>query len=168
MEVDAGIREELDMKNMDALAAWLGLPGSDGYPERERHYLTLEERYTTAPLSALANVVLDTTGSVVHLPQNVRQNLKEKYLVVHLDVGDESIQMLIDRYFATPKPVIWGEYFSRRPEETVRSALVRSYPQLLHERLKRFRELAHVSVPVGSFDSGKPDALLQSIRAALV
>src|SRR3954471_12411299 len=51
VEIDEGIRNELGFRDMNALARWLGLPNSEGYHERERRYLELEEKCTVAEQS---------------------------------------------------------------------------------------------------------------------
>ncbi len=146
-EVDSDIGHELSQSNIHALADWLGLPGSEGHKEREKYFLDLEEQYTLLDRPVRGNFVLDTTGSVVHLSEKARERLRDSYMVVHLDVGNQAMDALIERYFAEPKPVVWGEHFEKREQESTREALVRCYPELLRVRLERYRALAHVNVP---------------------
>ena len=167
VEVDNDIRRELGVSNMDGLADWLGLPETEGYGEREQRYLELEEVHTTRKRPEAGNLVLDTTGSVVHLPDRALGNLRERYFIVHLDVGSEALESLVDKYFAKPKPVVWGEYFSRQAGEPMREALKRSYPELLQARLARYRELAHVSLPTRELNALLAQALLNGIRSKL-
>lgn len=167
-EVDADIRKTLGFSNMDKMADWLGLPGSEGYDEREKRYLELEETYTTAKRNASTNLVLDTTGSIVHISDRAQQEVKADHLVVHFDVGNSALDKLIKRFFATPKPVVWGEYFRPLEGEDTRETLIRSYPDLLQERLQRFRSLAHVNIPVGTLDLDDGRAILATIQSHLV
>lgn len=166
-EVDGGIRDELGLADMGALAEWLGLPADDGYQERERRYLELEEKHTTREWPSGGAVVLDTTGSVAHLPPAAHRKLQERYFVVHLDVGEESLERLVAKYFAKPKPVVWGPHFLRAAGEPIRDALARSYPGLLAARLAKYRELAHVNVPVADVESAFGAAFLTSVQSRL-
>lgn len=167
-EVDADIRRSLGLTNMNELADWLGLPDSDGYSEREKKYLELEEMYTTVERNAAKNLVLDTTGSVVHLSDQAQQKVREDALVVHFDVGNSTLDTLIEKFFETPKPIVWGEYFAPREGEGVRETLIRSYPKLLQERLQRFRSLSHINIPAATIDLSDGRAILTSIRSHLV
>ncbi|MDP2649073.1 MAG: hypothetical protein Q8P19_04230, partial [bacterium] len=114
VEVDARIMRELGLADVDALAKWLGYPGSEGYPERERKYLDMEEKHTISACDTPGSTVLDTTGSVVHLSDEALEKLRSVFLVVHLDAGGEVPNALMERYFAVPKPVIWDGYYSAR------------------------------------------------------
>lgn len=167
VEVDRAIAEELDLEGMNDLSEWLGLPDTDLYAERAQRYLQLEEKHTTMPRLPMGNLVLDTTGSVVHLPERALRKLVRDHFVVHLDVGEERLEKMIERYFAQPKPVIWGEFFSRSAGEETSAALARSYPRLLMERLQRFRSISDISFDPFAFDISDADAVLFAIRAAL-
>ncbi len=148
-DIDSGIQQAMGLPDMDAMSAWLGYPSHPLYEEREREYLRHEEELTRrATMDTTAgNLVVDTTGSVVHLSSEALQELKESCLVVHLDVGPESVGQMIERFFAEPKPVAWGGFFSQEPGESEEEALRRSYPLLLDHRLKRYQALAQVAIP---------------------
>ena len=103
----------------------------------------------------------------MHLSENARQYVRNGYLVVHLDVGEKKVDELIERFFAVPKPVIWGEFFKPKAGESAHKTLARCYPDLLQERLKRFRADAHVNVPVQTMDLKKADSVVGRIRDAL-
>lgn len=166
-DVDSEIGAELHLVDgTGGLAAWLGYPGSEAYGDRERQYLALEEKYTTHPRGESGNAVLDTTGSVVHLSDGAQESLRRNYLVVHLDAGDEAVGRFTERFFAVPKPVVWGEYFSMEGP-TVEASLKSSYPRLLKERLKKFRALAHVSIPSETIPLNGGEAILDRIKASL-
>ncbi|MCR4325297.1 MAG: hypothetical protein NUV59_00640 [Patescibacteria group bacterium] len=167
-EVDARIMRELGLSGIDALAEWLGFPGSEGYAERERKYLDMEEKHTLAASDAPDGIVLDTTGSVVHLGDEMLDKMRSDFLVVHLDVGDEPPKALIERYFSVPKPVVWGGHFSMNDGEEMKDALVRCYPELLRERLKRYRDIAHVNIPSGEIDTSDAGSIISAIRSRLV
>jgi len=144
--VDEHIQKALGFDDMGAMSSWLGYPTDEYYSERERHYLELEDRFTkNASLQTNGqNLVFDTTGSVVHLPPETLSIVKETCLVVHLDVGEESLEHLIEQFFKEPKPVAWfGHYEGGESQE---EALRHSYPKLLAARLQKYRELAHINI----------------------
>jgi len=168
LDIDGEICAELGLADMHALAAWLGYPGSEGYRERERHYLDLEEKRTTLKRDLHSNVVLDTTGSVVHLSDQARDAIKRDFFVVHFSVGEEMVRDLAERFFAVPKPVVWGDYFSQMEGESTQEALVRCYPDLLRTRLDKFKKLAHVNIPMLQVDLDDGRAILRDIRSHLL
>ena len=167
--VDAEIQKALGFAHVDDLAPWLGYPSSPTYAAREQEYLHLEDRFTRAASEYIGdkNMVFDTTGSVVHLPQATLDTVRTNCLVVHLDVGEDSIHQLIEKYFTTPKPVCWGEYFTQRNGENENDALRRCYPALLKARLEKYRALAHVQIPARELFDVNADATLAAIRVRL-
>jgi shikimate kinase len=167
--VDDEIRKALGLESVDDLSSWLGYPSSANYKEREARYLELENMYTkSAAMRFLGkNLVFDTTGSVIHLPQMTLNILRENCLIVHLDVGEDSLSKLIEGFFSNPKPVAWSGYFTMQPDETEEHALRRSYPVLLLERLKKYRELAHINVNSESLRNTPGAETLSIIRSKL-
>ena len=147
-QVDGDIQKTLGLHGQEAMSLWLGSPSSEHFSEREKRYLELENKFTegAAMSSHGKNLVFDTTGSVVHLVPATHAALRENTLVVHLDVGEDSIEEMLRRFFKDPKPVAWSGFFTQRPDESESDAIRRSYPALLHERLKRYRALAHLNI----------------------
>ena len=147
--VDEEIGRSLGFETEEGISSWLGYPSSDGYAQRERTYLDLENTFTgyAAQYASGKNLVFDTTGSVVHLEPTTLNALREYTLVVHLDVGDDSLEKLIEKFFQNPKPVAWSGHFSMEGNESEEQALRRSYPSLLTARLEKYRALAHLNVP---------------------
>lgn len=168
-QVDDDIAKTLGMKDVDEVGAWMGFPTRPGYPEREQKYIELENTFTNhAAMSSHGNnLVFDTTGSVIHLDPAVLATLREHTLVVHLDVGEESLDALIARFFEKPRPVAWSGYFSQAPGETEEAAVRRNYPALLSERLKRYRTLAHVEIPARETRDTSGEETLALIRGKL-
>lgn len=167
--VDELIQNELALGSMDAMATWLGYPGSPEYEKNSEIYLQLENKYTreVALDTREGSAIIDTTGSVVHLMDTTLKILRDNACVVHLAVSPKSVHELADRYFALPKPVIWGEYFSQEPQETVEQALRRSYPTLLQARLRKYERLAHVTLHAERIYSLDVEGLLLEIEKRL-
>lgn len=168
-QVDDDIAKTLGMKDVDEVGAWMGFPTRPGYLDREQKYIALENTFTSqaAMSSHGKNLVFDTTGSVIHLDPAVLATLHEHTLVVHLDVGEESLDALITKFFEKPKPVAWSGYFTQVPGETEEEAIRRSYPALLAERLKRYRALAHVEIPAHEMRGKSGSETLALIRNKL-
>ena len=110
------------------------------------------------------NLVFDTTGSVAQLAPETLKALKENCLIVHLDVGEDSLARMIEKFFEDPKPVAWGEYFKQREGETEDAALRRSYPTLLSERLKKYRDFAHVNISAREVYDTSAEKTLEVIK----
>ncbi len=168
-QVDEEIQKELGFATMGEISAWLGYPASAGYKEREATYLELENKFTreASMKTGGKNFVFDTTGSVVHLQPETIQVLKENCLVVHLDIGEGSLEKMVEKFFIEPKPVSWGEYFVLQEGESEIDALRRSYPVLLQERLRMYRALAHINLPAESLRDTSAEETLAVIRAGL-
>ena len=168
-QVDDDIAKTLGMKDVDEVGGWMGFPTDPSYFEREQRYIELENEFTgRAAMSAHGkNLVFDTTGSVIHLAPEVLAQLREHTLVVHLDVGEESLESLIEQFFEKPKPIAWSGYFAQEPGESEEAAIRRSYPILLQERLKRYRALAHIGLPAASVRDKTGDETLALIRGKL-
>ena len=168
--VDEQIYKALGLKDIAEIATWMGYPFSSNYGEREQTYVALENRFTKkdASMQTGKNLVFDTTGSVSQLKQDTLDALREHTLIVHLDVGEDSLPKMIERFFKEPKPVAWGDYFTMRPCESEEDALRRCYPGLLKTRLARYRALAHVNVPASEMYDRSGKVTLDIIRGHFV
>ena len=158
--VDNEIQKTLGIED---LSSWLGHPSSEGYTKRQAEYLGLEDKFTrqAAIDTGGQNLVFDTTGSVIHLSKETLALLSDNCLVVHLDVGESSLPAMMEKFFANPKPVAWDTFFSMLPGETEEAALRRCYPALLSERLRRYRELAHINIPA---DDVRDKSAVETLR----
>ncbi|MAZ67178.1 hypothetical protein CL652_00165 [bacterium] len=147
--VDEGIYRELGFASIEEISSWLGYPTSERYEAREAKYLELENKLTrqSSMRTDGKNLVFDTTGSVVHLSGDTLKTLHDNCLVVHLDVGEESLEKFVERFFKYPKPVAWCGFLQSMGGGSFEEAVRRSYPKLLQFRLKRYRALAQVNVP---------------------
>lgn len=133
---------------IDGMAEWMGFPSDARFAANQGKYLELEEIVTSAAaIGGDGNYVLDTTGSVVYLSRDVIERIRKRFLVVHLEAGDDMMKDMTDNYFATPKPVVWGDAFTQEEGESAENALRRCYPGLLRERRERYGDMAHVTVP---------------------
>ena len=168
-QVDEEIQKALGFATMAEISSWIGYPVSGGYKEREAKYLELENTSTleASMKTGGKNFVFDTTGSVVHLEQETLNVLKENCLVVHLDIGEDSLHKMVEKFFIEPKPVAWGDYFFMQEGESEDLALRRCYPALLRARLKKYRTLAHLNIPAKSVRDTSAEETLEIIRSHL-
>lgn len=167
-DIDTQIAQALGLTTVDDVAVWLGNQDAPDFEQKQKQYLALEEQYVLQACSQVGNggnAVCDTTGSVVHLANDVQQKLKDTFLVVHLDVGEAGIAKMMEKFFAHPKPVMWDGFFTKHEQESLQDALRRSYPLLLQERLRRYNALAHVTVPALALRDQSADTVLDMIRA---
>lgn len=169
-EIEKCIERELPEASIAGMAAWMGFPYDARYAGHEARYLALEEAVMrgVTPTDG-QNFVLDTTGSVIYLPSDVHTRLREEYLIVHIEASEARIATLVDRYFAHPKPVVWGDAYRLELGEEPMAALRRCYPDLLTHRLARYRALADVTVPslAGTDRHFTADEFIDAIRTAL-
>jgi shikimate kinase len=161
-EVDAHIQSLLHIEDMEDISTWLGYPTQETYAERASQYLATEEICTH--LKDLdtegRNLVFDTTGSVIYLSEETKNWLRNQCLIVHIDVGEETIPEMSEQYFREPKPVLWGDAFNQQVGEDGKEALRRCYPNLLRSRLEEYRKMAHLNIPhTELFDKNAHDTL---------
>ncbi len=146
--VDDEIQKNLGLTDMREMAEWMGYPFQTQYEKNSKKYLNIEKKITLgAPLKDVGNFVLDTTGSVIYLDEEVEHFLKKNFLIVCFDVPTQMLKRMQELYFIEPKSVIWGEHYLPFPEEEPIDALRRCYPWLLKYRMKKYRELADVIIP---------------------
>ena len=95
IEVDKIIWENLGHDSMEAFAQWQGHPYTHGYSEREKESIALESQATRAALNTQEqNPMIDTTGSVIYVDQDVLKKLKQDYYVVYIEAMQDHICLL--------------------------------------------------------------------------
>ena len=135
------------------VAKWMGQPYDPQFTANQQTYLDLETRMMHQTIDRLANpplngnVVVDTTGSVVHIDEEVGKEVAKHSTVVYLEATPDMQQEMFEKYIAEPKPVVWGNVYTQNENETRDQALARSYPELLARRSVLYRQMAHVAIP---------------------
>ena len=168
--LDALITQKLSDKlepedlNPLTLGEWMGFPFQDGYQERAELYLSSEKQLMAEILDWIdenacagsdANVVLDTTGSVIYTGENLLARLSSLTTIVYFAVPAVIREAMLRQYLSNPRPVLWRGIFNIEPGETVEEALFRSYNALLDLREVVYRELADVEIDY--FKRNNPD-----------
>ncbi|MEK9154248.1 MAG: hypothetical protein AAB798_02135 [Patescibacteria group bacterium] len=147
IEIDEAIGKHLSLQSISSVAEWLGYPDSATYAEREAQYLSYEAEETRRAMHELnAPSTLDTTGSVIYMPEELLRSLKENWLIINFSVNEKDVDELFRIFIAEPKPIIWSGMFRHDAGEQFDTALEKSYRSLLADRNKRYRELADVTV----------------------
>lgn len=161
--VDGEIRKTLVFDSMDGISKWLSYPNTEGYAARAAEYLAAEDTHTKVDFldTQGKNLVFDTTGSVIYLPQSTRTWLRENCLIVNIDAGEGTIAQMMEQFLLEPKPLIWQNFFSPIKGESERETIERCYPNLLKDRLEKYRALAHITIPVEELhDRGGTETLM--------
>jgi len=154
--IAAGLVAELGNKrgNIAMVGRWMGFPFEPHYREREAAYLACEMEVMDKILAELdkgednfeENIVIDTTGSVIYTGEETLTKLRRCSIVVHLSTPIEVRKVMLEAYMKKPRPVLWREMFTQRPDETNEQALARCYPQLLSSRERQYETLARVTI----------------------
>jgi shikimate kinase len=152
---------------INGVAAWMGWPDSAAYAERESEYLAeeigaLDEILTQLERDTTHDLILDTTGSVVYAGNYLLMRLRRQMTVVHLAASAAEQQLLIERYLADPKPVLWRGTFQPRKGESSRETVARCYPALIASRRQGYEALAHCTLPVAELRGMSRDASLDA------
>ena len=134
-------------ESSEKLAEWLGFPYDVNFSQKQEEYLQSENSLTKkVEIAQNNNFVLDTTGSVIYSTQETQQFLKDNFLIINFEVPDNLLDLMLETYFAKPKPIIWGDVFNQKEGELNTDALKRCYPELLALRTKKYQALADISI----------------------
>ncbi|HMI52454.1 MAG TPA: hypothetical protein VK525_13140 [Candidatus Saccharimonadales bacterium] len=148
---------------INGVAAWMGWPDSPTYAQRESEYLAeeiaaMDEILVNLEKNRDQPLVLDTTGSVIHIGNNLLMRLRRQMTVVYLAASSQEQQLLIERYLSDPKPVLWRGAFRPKAGESPADTVARCYPSLIAARRQSYEALAHCTLPVAMLRDGALDA----------
>jgi shikimate kinase len=150
-------------RGIGGVAAWMGWPDHPVYREHEGKYLAYEiesmrEAFGEIEDSPEADIVLDTTGSVIYTGDEICRRMKKLTTVVYLAASPEEEKILVSRYLSDPKPVLWGDRFSQQVGESAREAIARCYPELIAHREKLYERLADRTIEMSRLRGASLDA----------
>ena len=151
---------------------WLGQPYSPGFDVRQEKYNDAEKAVMTEICAALEkaspedNLIVDTTGSVIHTGSKILAGLRAHSYVIYFQLPISDEELLFKQYLEDPKPVIWQRLYHQAPGETPERALRRCYRSLLRERSQLYERYADLTVPAGFSERGEltPTKLLSLIE----
>lgn len=85
---------------------------------------------------------------MIHLDEATTYWLKDNCLLVHIDAGEDSIGTMMRKFLEMPKPLVWNGFYTPKKGEMQKETLARCYSALLSDRLKKYREMAHVNISI--------------------
>ena len=164
--IEAKLAPELQKgghRGIGGVAAWMGLPDSPTYREREKKYLELEvesmiEALDEIEFSDQQRIILDTTGSVIYTGEEICRRMQKLTRVVYLEASPEEESVLIGLYLSNPKPVLWGDQFVPREGESTLDSIARCYPRLIDYRKQMYKRYAERIVPMSLMWDANRDA----------
>lgn len=165
--------QELGYSGIADISRWMGQPYDERFVKNQRQYLSYEQEAMEDFFDQLRqglskNCVIDTTGSVVHTGEHVRDKLRVHSLVVFIEATESMKDEMFRRYIAEPKPVVFGDFFTQRQDETQSQALERSYRTLLDARSSLYNECADVILPYPSIEKDmSTDRFISLVRSLL-
>src|SRR5438093_10262286 len=141
----------------------MGWPDAATYAQRESDYLTeeihtLDEVLTELEKHREKSLVLDTTGSLIYIGNNLLMRLRRQMTIVYLAASAQEQQLLIERYLNDPKPVLWRGAFQPKSGEKPRETVARCYPALIAARRQSYEAVAHCPLQVALLREGSLDA----------
>jgi shikimate kinase len=152
--IEAQLRPRLQAegfkRGINQVADWMGLPTLPHSRANQETYLDLEERIMLDVLMNLQRgekAVIDLTGSAAHLSPAVRRLLRMVARILYMENSAAVEEQDFLDFKKVPKPVYFGDHFTRRPHETNQESLERSWRRLRAYRTGVFSQMAHVSIP---------------------
>lgn len=149
--IEAKLEKELikgGYKGIEDVARWMGQPYEAQYGVNSLKYLKFEREVVEEILEIIKNgdsgedIVIDTTGSVIYLENELLSRLKNQTKIVYLEVPQEVQDKMYQLYLKEPKPVIWGDQYARSEGDDEQEALKKNYPKLLKSRAEKYSGLA--------------------------
>ena len=98
-------------KGIADVSRWMGQPFDERHKTNSPTYLHYETEIMTEVIDRIRNgekLIVDTTGSVIYVGEEILLNLKEVSIVVLLDAPETLQAELYKKYLSEPKPVLWG------------------------------------------------------------
>ena len=160
----------LGYKGLQDIAKWLGHPYEERFTENQKLYLALEIETMKEILNQIKqksnNTVIDTTGSVIYTGENICSAIKAKSLVIYIESSKKMKDKMFNNFLKHPKPIVWGDSYQRKNDETNKVALARCYPDLLAYRSRLYEKYADLKIPAHKVDSSKidTDEFLQIVK----
>lgn len=146
---DDYIQKKLNLSSINDLNLWLGFPYEEKYQKNSQIYLNYEEESIKKAIQIIKNnhkkkLVIDTTGSIVHLHSKYLKKLSSIATLIYLKINNQEIDQMIKLYFKNPKPLIWGKFFKQEKNKDPIQQIKEQYPKLLRYRQQIYRKFAHI------------------------
>jgi len=148
----------LGYSGIEDVSRWMGQPYDGRFAANQQKYLEFEKQVLQRILSDIKksktrNTVIDTTGSFVHTGEGLCSKIKENTLIIYIEAPKSMREEMFKRYMENPKPVVFGNLFSKEKNETDKEALGRAYLKLLDSRSQLYTKYADIIIPYGSINT---------------
>ena len=132
---------------------WVGYPDEETHAVRAQQYLLAEEEVLNEIFDYLnnagahENIVIDSTGSIIYMQNQILDKLSKSTSIVYLDITPQDFDRMLQYYLENPVAIIWNDYFQPIPTESRSQTFARCYPQLIQSREQKYKELAQLTIP---------------------
>ncbi|MDO9084629.1 MAG: hypothetical protein Q7U53_00370 [Anaerolineaceae bacterium] len=140
-----------DSQNFD-MHAYVGYPDEVTHTERASQYLQCEQEVVAEIIQYLSNakkdenIVIDTTGSVIYMPDGILTKMSQMTTVVYLDITPQDFKHMLQYYLSNPVAIIWNGIFQPYPDESRQKTFERCYPQLIKSRQHKYLDFADIII----------------------
>lgn len=146
------VLKKLGYSGIKDVSRWMGQPYDERFSVNQQKYLSLEKKimediFAQIKNGKIQNTIIDTTGSVVHTSRSICTKLKKCSLVICIEATENMKKKMFNQYLKKPKPVVFGDMFDPKKNETNTQTLKRCYRQLLNLRSTLYVEYADVIIP---------------------
>ena len=129
------------------MSRWMGQPFDEQYEENAKKYIFHETQVLKEILEFIGNneesdIVIDTTGSVIHTDNITLSRIRLQTKVIYLKSTSKEVQEMLKLYLEHPKPVYWSNIFAIEDDEKNMDALKRCYPKLVSFRRLLYNRFA--------------------------
>lgn len=161
-QIGLKLRHELNRRSdhsITDIAHWMGQPFEDQYIKHSEKYLLYENMVMEEMLHDVSNsphdenIVVDSTGSIIYVSERILRMVKQQLILVYLKPPNSFVNKMIQLYFDDPKPIIWGNFFTQRQNETPNESIRRCYPRMLEYRSKLYASLADITINTEIFET---------------
>jgi len=153
----APVLKKLGYLGIADVSRWMGQLYNERFSANQQKYLSLEKEilediFAEIKYGKIQNTVIDTTGSVVHASGNICARLKQCSLVIYIEASEKMKEKMFKQYLKEPKPVVFGNAYDPKDDETTAQTLKRCYRKLLNLRSALYAEFADVIIPRGAIE----------------
>ncbi|MBT3464863.1 hypothetical protein HOD20_09520 [archaeon] len=133
------------------MSKWMGQPYEEQYDDNARKYIFHETEVLKEILDYIKknkgnNIVVDTTGSVIHTNNIILHQIKMLTDVIYLKTSSSEVEKMLKSYIEHPKPVFWSNQFQKGENESDMKALKRCYPKLISFRRLLYNRFADKTI----------------------
>ena len=165
--------KKMGYSGIEDVSRWMGQPYDERFLVNQHKYLSLEKEVMEEIFSEIknsnnGNIIIDTTGSIVHTGENVIKKLKQCSMVIYIAPSADMKEQMFKKYLKEPKPVVFSDVYNQEKGETQPQALSRCYRELLNLRSVLYTECADVVIPREAMDDNMTVSQFISLIKQLV